>query len=129
MMRPAAWNDEAYAAMRLASSPFGPLACIEQMMHGADLFIYERAKQRAFVAVRPVALFGGQRLDIVGLSSVGDRLQGRAFHAAIDRLAIDHRASLLACCTSVTHVAQSCTKNGFSITGAVLTKNTGFTHG
>ena len=128
MMRPATWNDEAFAAMQRASSPFGALACITEMMRGTDLFIYEADRQRALVAVRPVALAGGLRLDIVGLSSVGERQHGRAFQGGIDRLALDYGADLLACCTNVPHVATSCTRNGYTLTGAILTK-AGFQNG
>lgn len=123
MMQPAAWTDNALAAMRGASSPFGPLASLEEMMRGAELYEYQHGQSRAYVAVRLVSLDGGKRLDVVGLASVGQRLAAREFNAAVDRLAVAYGADLIACCTSVPHVAKSCTGHGYTLTGAILTKS------
>jgi hypothetical protein len=125
MMQKAEWSSEAMRALARGRSAFGPLASVEDITAGADLYEYRHGDSRAFVAVRPVYLSKGLRLDIVGLASVGQRLAAHEFHAAVDGLARDYRADLLACCTTVAHVAKSCKNNGYTLTGAVLTK-TGF---
>ena len=121
-MKKVDWTDESLRAIARGRSPFGPLASLDQMMAGAELYEYQHGASRAFVAVRPVHLAKGMRLDIVGLASVGQRLAAHEFHAAVDSLARDYRADLLACCTSVAHVAKSCTGHGYTLTGAILTK-------
>lgn len=129
MIERASWSGESLRAMARARSAFGPLASVDEIMRGADLYEYQDGASRAFVAVRPVILSGGTRLDIVGLASVGQRLAAHPFHAALDALADDYGAQIMACMTQVPHVAKSCQAHGYAITGAVLTKNRGMKNG
>lgn len=123
-MTPTAWDSDALDTFSasIAVNPFGPLASPFEVMNGAHLYEYTNKGQRALVAVRPVAFNAGNRLDIVGLASVGDRLQAKPFFAELDNLARDHQARILACFTQVPHVARTCHKNGFGINGAILLK-------
>lgn len=129
MMIEIPWTPDKLQALAAGSSAFGPLASIDEMMRGAILYHYDRAGESVLVAARPVHLAQGVRLDLVGLRSLGNRLAGRPFHTALDALALQHSADYLALCTNVPHVAKSCTKNGYAITGAVLTKKTGLQNG
>lgn len=122
-MKPAAWTSETLAALAVAPNPFGKLASIEEIMQGAHLYSYERGAVRVLVAVRPVTFSGGTRLDLMGLRSLGNRLNRVDFFAALDRLGEAYGAQIMGCCTQVPHVADYCTKSGYSVTGAILTKN------
>jgi hypothetical protein len=124
-MKPHAWDNDVLQALApsVARSPFGTLASAEEMLQGAHLYRYDDGAQAAFVAVRPVRFAAGQRLDIVGLRSLGDRLNTRKFIAALDDLGTQFDAHHLAFCTQVGYVAKSCLKNGYHVSGVVLLKN------
>lgn len=125
-MNPKIWTADDLDALQpsAARSPYGALASVHEMLAGAHLFEYQRGPdRRALVAVRPLEFSGGVRLEIVGLRSMAERLDGRDFHRAIDDLAGRFGARAVACCTQVPHVARSCLANGFEITGTILRKD------
>ena len=126
-MTPTAWDADAVNtfARHMHLNPMGPLASPLEVMAGAHLYEYADKNQRALVAVRPVAFHAGNRLDIVGLESTGDRLEAKNFTLAMDDLARAHQAQYLACLTQQPHVAKACIKNGYVLTGAVLLKLVG----
>ncbi len=123
-MSPASWDADALDTFdqSIAASPFGLLASPYEVMHGAHLYEYTNRKERALVAVRRQCFSGGNRLDIVGLASTGDRLQTKPFAAELDNLARLHESRILACFTQVPHVVSMCVRNGFGVSGAILLK-------
>lgn len=125
MMKMTTRQDEALAALSAGRSPFGDLASIEEMMHGAEIYDYGHGSARAFVALRRLDFQAGRRLDVVGLRSLAGRLDALHLHAQIEALARQQGASLLACCTVIPHIAKQCIRAGYRVTGAVLTKQLG----
>lgn len=120
---PRAWDDEALDALhRPAANPFGPLNSARGTFHGAQLFEFIEGGQRALLALRPLNFDGGRRIDVVGLASLGDRLQAESLRAALDDLALRDGADMLAMCTIYPHLARACQRMGWAETGRVLTK-------
>ena len=117
------WNPVILAMLyHPGLSPFGPLASADDIFGGCHLYLFENADQSAYVAVRPVALSAGIRLDLVGVKSTGQKMCGVAFGEAIDHLATLHNAELIVMTTKLSKVAKKCIANGYEITGAVLSK-------
>ncbi|WP_341904017.1 hypothetical protein [Polaromonas sp. YR568] len=118
------WDADRLAAMQpaLDVSPWGPLATVDEAYGRDALFEFENDQQRALIVVRPVNFKHGRRLDIVGLRSEGDRLSAAALDRAVMGLAARYDADLLAMCTQVPHVAKSCLRHQWMVTGAVMLK-------
>lgn len=123
-MTPRAWDGEAIELLTPSTlkSPFGALASPVEVLNGSYLFEYVDGKQSALVAVKPVAFSAGNRLEVVGLRSFGDRLQQKPFFKELDALAMSNDARVITLLTQVPHVANACMKNGFGVSGAVLMK-------
>lgn len=123
-MRLTAWDADALHTLQASAekSPFGPLASPAEILHGSLLYEYCNRGQHALIAVKPLAFSGGVRLDVTGLVSDGDRLDGREFADAIDAVARQHDARIMALCTSVPHVAKTCLRNGWGISGTIMLK-------
>lgn len=109
-------------APSVAASPWGGLAAPIEALRGSYVFGFEDGGQRAFFAVRPVEFASGQRLDVVGLVSMGDRLQGAAFDAALLGTARCFGAKVLAMTTARPHIERQCMRHGWTRTGVVMTK-------
>lgn len=109
-------------APSVAASPWGGLASPLEALRGSFVFAYEDGGQRAFFAVRPIDFAAGQRLDVVGLVSTGDRLQGAAFDAALIATARCFGAKVLAMTTARPHIERQCMRNGWTRSGVVMTK-------
>lgn len=118
------WDSDRLDAMQpvLAVSPWGPLATVEEAFGRDHLFEFENDRQRALIVVRPVDFSQGRRLDIVGLRSEGDRLSAAALDRAVMHIAAGFNADILAMTTSVPHIAKSCLRRRWMVTGAVMLK-------
>ena len=117
------WTPDALAKLYDPSlSPFGPLATAGEIFKNCHLYVFENHNQKSYVAVRPVAMHNGKRLDIVGVRSIGKKMCGAAFADAANQIAKIHGASVIGLMTKISKVADKCIENGFQITGAVLTK-------
>ena len=119
-----AWDADRLAALQtvLDVSPWGPLATVEEAFRGDHLFEFENGRQRALIVVRPVTYRQGRRLDVVALRSEGDRLSAAALDRALMGIAAQFDADLMALCTQVPHVAKSCLRHRWMVTGAVMLK-------
>lgn len=106
------------------ASPW-PLDGIADALGGAMLYEFSSGKAHALMAVRPVRLEGGTRLDVVGLVSDGDRLNAAEIDGAAVSIARHYGAQALAMCTMRGHVARACERNGWQITGVVMAKRFG----
>ncbi len=104
------------------ASPWGPLEGPGDVLGGSFLFEFEQGRARALLAVRPVALQLGARLDVVGLVSLGERMHSGAIDAAACDIARQMGAQQLAMCTQQDHVARQCARHGWTQTGVVMTK-------
>jgi hypothetical protein len=125
-MTPCAWSDDALHTLQASvdASPWGPLATPLESYQGAYLFRHEHQGAAALVAVRPVQYRAGMRLDVVGLASEGaGPLSPMAMHAAIEQLARELGADLLAMTTAKPGLVKSCMRAGWLTTGAVMLKH------
>lgn len=118
------WTAEHVRALQpsVDASPWGPLESPGDVLGGAYLFEFEQGGAHALLAVRPVPLALGLRLDVVGLVSLGDRLRSADFDAALCGIASRLGAAQVALCTKHEHVARQCARHGWSQTGVVMTK-------
>lgn len=118
------WTADHVAALMpsVQASPWGPLEGPADVLGGAFLFEFEQGGAHALLAVRPVRLQLGVRLDVVGLVSTGDRMQSGAMDAAACDIARQLGAQQLAMCTQRNHVAQQSARHGWVETGVVMTK-------
>lgn len=118
------WTADHVAALlpSVDASPWGPLESAGDVLGGSYLFDFTQAGAHALLAVRPVRLALGTRLDVVGLVSLGDRMQSGALDAALCDIAGRLGAAQVAMCTKHQHVAQQCARHGWMQTGVVMTK-------
>lgn len=119
-----AWTAEHVHALQpsVDASPWGPLESAGDVLGGSFLFEFEQGGAHALLAVRPVRLALGTRLDVVGLVSQGDRMQSGALDAALCDIAGRLGAAQVAMCTGKEHVARQCARHGWMQTGVVMTK-------
>lgn len=117
------WAPEHVEALlpSVAASPW-PMEGPGDVLTGAMLYEFTHGASHALLAVRPVALAGGRRLDVVGLVSDGDRLNGAAIDGAAVAIARELDCQALAMCTQRAHVVRTCTRMGWQITGMVMAK-------
>jgi len=111
-------------APSVAASPW-PLEGPADVLVGSKLFELTHAGSHLLMAVRPVTLAGGLRLDVVGLVSDGDRMQSAAIDAAVEYVAREFGCSALAMCTISQHLEKTCARNGWKKTGVVMAKGVG----
>lgn len=104
------------------ASPWGPLESAGDVLGGSYLFEFEQGGSRGLLAVRPVSLALGLRLDVVGLVSQGDRVRSGDLDAALCSIAGRLGAAQVAMCTKHEHVARQCARHGWVQTGVVMTK-------
>lgn len=120
---PITWDADRVAAMlpSVLASPW-PMEGPGDVLGGALLYEFTHGRVHALMAVRPVALAGGRRLDVVGLVSDGERMQGAAIDAAAVSVARQLDCAALAMCTQRRHVMQVCQRTGWDTTGVVMVK-------
>lgn len=120
---PLAWSAAHVAALApaAAASPW-PMDGVGDVLGGALLYEFTHGRAHALLAVRPVALAGGRRLDVVGLVSDGERMQGAAIDGAAVSIARELDCRALAMCTKRAHVVKTCARQGWEITGMVMAK-------
>lgn len=104
------------------ANPFGPLEGPFDALGNSCLYEITQGRGRALVAVRPVDLAHGRRLDVVGLVSTGDRLSAATVAHALDDMAAMHDAGQLAMCTHRAHLVKGASRTGWAISGFVMTK-------
>lgn len=109
-------------APSVAVSPFGPLGAPADVLAGAYLYELAEGRRRALVAVRPLDQAHGRRLDVVGLVSTGDRMPAAAMGQALDLIATEHAADMLAMCTQRAHIVRQASRQGWCISGVVMQK-------
>lgn len=118
------WTPEHVAALlpSVEASPWGPLEGPGDVLGGSYLFEFEQGRVHALMAVRPVRLQLGNRLDVVGLVSLGDRMPSGAIDAMACQAAQALGAQQLAMCTKHEHVVRQSARHGWVQTGVVMTK-------
>ncbi len=120
-----AWSPELVErfAPSAARNPWGALESPREILQGSYIFEIEHGQQRALMAVRPVHIDdGSMRAEIAGFVSTGP-----LFHAAVmDRAAvlIAHQlgADVLGLSTQLPTMVKACQRQGWTTTGAILTK-------
>lgn len=123
---PVAWDLERINALQpsVDANPWGPLEDARDVFYGASLYEFaSKPGESALVAVRPVSLAHGRRLDVVGLVSLADRLNMAALVASLEHLAHQHDAQQLAMCTKRAHLVRRALSLGWELTGQVMTKD------
>lgn len=123
-INPLAWQESHIEALQpsVDASPWGPLEGPLDVLGNSFLYEVQQGRARALVAVRPVDLAMGRRLDVVGLVSTGDRMSAATVAGALDDMAAMHQATQLAMCTQRAHIIKGASRNGWSISGLVLLK-------
>lgn len=123
-LTPLQWTPEHVEAFTasVAANPYGPLESAGEVLHGAYLFEFSHRAQRALLAVRPVALSGGMRLDVVGLHGEGQRFQAAAIDGAVEALGRARGAAALSMTTMHAGLAAAAKRQGWQQTGVVMTK-------
>ncbi len=118
------WTPEHVRALlpSVEASPWGPQEGPADVLAGAYLFDYQEGGAHALLAVRPVTLQRGSRLEVVGLVSLGDRLRGAALDRALSGIAQAMGAEHLAMCTKNNHVARQCERHGWQRSGVIMTR-------
>lgn len=106
----------------VAANPYGPLESAAEVLGGAYLFAFEHRSQRALLAVRPVHLSGGLRLDVVGMHGEGQRFQAAALDGGLEALARRNGAAALSMTTMHEGLAAAARRQGWVQTGVVMTK-------
>ena len=121
---PLAWQDTHISELQpsVDASPWGPLEGPLDVLGHSFLYEITQRGARALVAVRPVDLAAGRRLDVVGLVSTGDRMSAAAVANSLDDIAAMHQAQQLAMCTQRAHLVKGASRHGWSISGVVLLK-------
>lgn len=118
------WTHDHVAALlpSVEASPWGPLEGPADVLGGSFLWEFQQGGAHALMAVRPVRLQLGNRLDVVGLVSLGDRMPSGAIDAMACQAAQQLGAQQLAMCTKHEHVARQSARHGWVQTGVVMTK-------
>lgn len=118
------WDESSVLSLMpsVHASPWGPLEGPFDVLGNACLYELTEGRGRALVAVRPVDLQHGRRLDVVGLVSTGDRLSAATVARALDDMAAMHHADQLAMCTQRAHIVKGASLHGWGISGLVMTK-------
>lgn len=121
---PRTWAPEHVQALlpSVLANPW-PLAGPIDVLGGATLYEFTHGRSHAYMAVRPVPLDGGRRLDVVGLVSDGERLRCGEFGRAVLSIAQAHECAAMAMCTQRAHVVRGCMREGWKITGMVMARN------
>lgn len=121
------WTPEDIEAFgpAVAANPYGPLESAAEVLRGSYLFEFDHRAQRALLAVRPVPLSGGLRLDVVGMHGEGQRFQAAPLDGALCALARQHGAAALSMTTMHAGLAAACRRHGWQQTGVVMTKMMG----
>ena len=121
---PLEWDLQRVRAMvpSVDASPWGPLESAGDVLAGSFLYEFGQGGARALVAVRPVSLAHGRRLDVVGLVSLGDRMRSGELSAAVCEIGRGFGAVQVAMCTKHEHVARQCARHGWEQTGVVMTR-------
>lgn len=104
------------------ASPFGPYEGPWDVLGNSCLYELTEANSRAMIAVKPVDMAHGRRLEVVGLQSLGDRLKAATVAKALDELAARHNANQLTMCTARAHIVKGASLHGWEISGFVMTK-------
>ncbi len=118
------WTAAHVAALQpsVDASPWGPLESPGDVLGGSYLFDFRQGGAHALMAVRPVRLALGTRLDVVGLVSLGERMRSGELDAALCGIAAQLGAAQVAMCTRQDHVARQCARHGWTETGVIMTK-------
>lgn len=119
------WDDQARALMQPSAdaSPWAMLESFENALSGAHLFEVEQGASRALLALRGVQLQHGRLLEVVGMRSLGERVQAGALLAVIERLASEvYQADLLTMCTRHPHLVRGCERHGWTAAATIVNK-------
>lgn len=122
-MTPTAWTPDhvqAFAAS-VHASPFGMAGPVD-ILAGSFLYAFEDGPRRALIAARPVHFALGNRLDLVGMVSTGERLQPSAMDLEFMDIARAHGAQAVTMCTRWPHIVRACARAGWASTGTVMQK-------
>ena len=120
------WDAEAVEAMRpsVDASPWAGIDGLADALGQAHLWEMRAGRRRALVAVRGLQCEHGRVLDVVGLRSLGDRLDARELCATIEQLARQSYPAidLLSMVTRHPHVLRGAQRNGWAPVATVATK-------
>lgn len=125
-MKPIPWTVENCRAFApaLDRNPYGALESPGEVLTGSYLYQFDHRAQSALLAVRPLQLSHGVRLEVVGMVSEGQRFQAAALDRVMTEIAFAHGADQLAMMTKHAGLVRACVRHGWADSGRILTKNT-----
>ena len=123
-MTPLNWTADLVAAFEpsAAANPFGPLSSPTDVLTGSFLYQVESGDSCGLLAVRPLQLEHGNRLDVVGAVALRGRNRAAVVGQALDALALQFEADVIAFATQRPHLVRQAARLGFEVSGVVLTK-------
>lgn len=123
-MTPLNWHADHLALFEpvAAANPFGPLSSPTDVLQGSFLYQVEAGEAAGLLAVRPLQLAHGNRLDVVGGVALTGRNQAGAIGHALDVLALQFDADVVSFCTQRAHLVRQASRLGFEVSGLVMTK-------
>lgn len=112
-------------------NPFGAIQSPGELVHGCYLFEYQHGKQAALVALQRDQFSGGCRVHVQAVQTLDPRqhLQTRQIMAAIEKTAFSMGADVLTMATQHKAIAAGASRWGGHISGVVLSKTLGASHG
>lgn len=122
MMQILDWTREHIEAFApsVDASPFAPVTDLASALDGSNLLEWRQDGERALIAVKRTAWPLGNRLDVVGLVSDGERIQsGRAIEA-LRQFAHAHQVNYITMMTRRDHVARACARAGWIESGVAM---------
>jgi len=121
---PLPWTSETLDAFTrsVQANPWGPFESPEEVLGGSVAFLVEEGATRVLLAVRPLPLSHGRRLDVVGLAGQGSYCKSSVVDAGAVMAARQFGCSMVAMQTQNPKVARGALREGWTTTGAILTK-------
>lgn len=112
-------------------NPFGAIQSPGELVNGCYLFEYSHGHQAAFVALQRDQFSGGCRVHVQALQTINPAhpIQMRHIMAAIEQTAFAMGADVLTLATQHKAIAAGAARWGGHISGAVLSKTLGASHG
>lgn len=117
-----AWTPENLAAMMpvVALNPWG--ASAQEVLGGSQLFEVEEGAQHILIAGKGIRRGDVATLEITGMVSLANRIQTDTLGGALDALANQYGAHVLAMYTPHPHLQRGALRLGFAETGRLFQK-------
>jgi hypothetical protein len=120
-----AWGAEECEAMQpcVQESPYAAIEGLRSCLGGSHLWDITHGNSRVLLAVRGTTLDNGRLLEVVGMRSLGERMDSAMLARCMDHLARQvYTADLLAMMTRHDHILRGCVRDGWTDVARVAIK-------